>query len=297
MTTCWINGHIVAKEDACISIFDHGLLYGDGVFEGIRFYNGSAFLLDQHLQRLFDSAKALLLRIPYTPKELALAIEHTINNFGKANGYIRLVVTRGVGALGVDPLSCPKATVFIIADDLKLTQSNKKTQGLRTIIVSTRRVPNVSWDARIKSLNYLNNVLAKLEAHNANADEAIFLNQAGNIAEGALNNVFIVRDSILLTPLATDGALAGITRSLILKLAGELGLSAREQTLTPYDLYTADECFCTGTGIELAPVQEVDGRRIKHCPGPVFSALQDAFQSFIQQQTHNPVSFTREGQS
>ena len=289
MTACWLNGALVPKEKACISIFDHGLLYGDGVFEGIRFYNGHAFMLQEHLRRLFDSAAALLLRIPYTAEELTQSVYVTIKAYGEPHGYLRLVITRGEGKLGVDPQSCPKATAFIIADKLQVISETARQQGIRAVIVSTRRVPNVSWDARIKSLNYLNNVLARLEARNANADEAIMLNHAGNIAEGALNNVFVVRNGILLTPPTCDGALAGITRAVIQQLAEAHGIQAQERSLTPYDLYTADECFLSGTGIELVPVREVDGRRIGACPGPVYNKLQKAFETYVTSRTINNV--------
>ncbi len=287
MSVCWLNGKIVPNEAAVISVFDHGLLYGDGVFEGIRFYQQQVFLLNEHLDRLFDSAAALLLVIPFTRAELTRGIAEAITTFGKADGYLRLVVTRGPGKLGVDPRLCPTASVFIIADQLQVVSDKAKAQGLCTVIVSTRRIPNVSWDSRIKSLNYLNNVLAKLEAHNANADEAIMLNSAGNVAEGSVDNIFIVRNNRLLTPPTIDGALAGITRGLILQLAKENHIVADEQSLTPFDLYTADECFLTGTGMELVPVREVDGRILRQCPGPFYSQLQQAFKKYVTLHTSN----------
>lgn len=285
MAACWLNGELVPKEKACVSIFDHGLLYGDGVFEGIRFYNGRAFMLQQHLRRLYQSAAAVMLNIPYSYAALTQAIDDTITAYGEASGYIRLVVTRGEGLLGVDPCSCAAPTVFIIADALHMMCKTARDEGLRVVIVSTRRVPNVSWDARIKSLNYLNNVLARLEARNAHADEAILLNHAGNVAEGALNNVFVVRDNTLLTPPASDGALQGVTRDVILQLTRENNIHAEQQSLTPYDLYTADECFLTGTGIELVAVREVDGRPLRACPGPVFGRIQALFHDFVQRST------------
>ena len=285
MAAYWLNGELVPREKACVSLFDHGLLYGDGVFEGIRFYNGGAFMLQQHLRRLFQSAAAVMLNVPYSYEELTQAIADTIVAFGEASGYIRLVITRGEGLLGVDPQSCAAPTVFIIADHLHMLSQTARDKGLRAIIVSTRRVPNVSWDARIKSLNYLNNVLARMEARNANADEAILLNQAGNVAEGALNNVFVVRDNTLLTPPTSDGALQGVTREVILQLARENDIRTEQHSLTPYDLYTADECFLTGTGIELVAVREVDGRPLGACPGPVFSRIQDLFRDFVVRET------------
>lgn len=285
MAVCWLNGELVPKEKACVSLYDHGLLYGDGVFEGIRFYNGRAFLLHQHLRRLFHSATAMMLNIPFSHEELTQAIDDTIAAYGEANGYIRLVVTRGEGLLGVDPQSCAAPTVFIIADSLQMMSQSTRDNGIRAVIVSTRRVPNESWDARIKSLNYLNNVLARLQARNAHADEAILLNQAGNVAEGALNNVFVVRNNELFTPPTSDGALQGVTREVILQLAHENGIQAEPRSLTPYDLYTADECFLTGTGIELVAVREVDGRPLGACPGPVFGCIQNLFHNFIASNT------------
>ena len=282
MTAIWLNGTIVPKEQACISVFDHGLLYGDGIFEGIRFYNGVAFMLQEHLDRLFQSAAALLFRLPYTSQQLTTAVYEAIASHGEADGYIRLVVTRGEGALGVDPNSCAQPTVFVIADRMQIISDAARAGGIRAVIVSTRRVPNVSWDARIKSLNYLNNVLAKLEARNAGADEAIMLNTAGYVAEGAVNNVFVVQCGCLLTPLTSDGALAGVTRATLLQLAQAMNIPAEEKSLTPYDLYTADECFLSGTGVELVPVREVDGRAISMCPGPIFARLQQAFNDFVR---------------
>lgn len=285
MAAIWLDGEIVPKQQACVSVFDHGLLYGDGVFEGIRFYNGCAFLLQEHLDRLFQSAAALLLRIPYTSQQLTTAVVETIAAHGESHGYIRLVVTRGEGPMGVDPAVCTKPTVFIIADRLQLISDASRTAGIRAVIVSTRRVPNVSWDSRIKSLNYLNNVLAKLEARHAGADEAIMLNIEGNVAEGAVNNVFVVKNGRLLTPPTRDGALAGVTRATVLQLAQGCNIPAEEKSLTPYDLYTADECFLTGTGVELVPVREVDGRVVNACPGPVFGRLQQAFDGFVRDYT------------
>jgi branched-chain amino acid aminotransferase len=285
MTSIWLNGNIVPEQQACISVFDHGLLYGDGVFEGIRFYRGCAFMLPQHLDRLFQSAAALLLYIPYTLEDLTTAVYDTIAAHGEPNGYIRLVVTRGEGPLGVDPSSCTKPSVFIIADRLQIISEAARTAGIRAVIVSTRKVPNVSWDARIKSLNYLNNVLAKLEARQAGADEAILLNLAGNVAEGAVNNVFVVKNRRLLTPLTNDGALAGVTRATVLQLAQAADIAVVEKSLTPYDLYTADECFLSGTGVELVPVHSVDGRALVACPGPVFNLLKQEFEVFIQDYT------------
>ncbi len=282
---CWINGEIVQKTEARISVFDHGLLYGDGVFEGIRFYNGQAFRLQPHLQRLYRSATALALRIPYSEEELTHAVNNVIAGFGNPHGYLRLVVTRGEGLLGLDPTSCSRPNIILIADHIALVNEEQRRQGVRAVIAATRRLPPDGLDARIKSLNYLNHILARLEASNAGAQEAILLNASGHVAEGTADNVFIVRDDMLYTPRPTDGALEGVTRGIILKLAAQAGIHALEQPLAPYDLYTADECFLTGTGAELIPVREINGRPLKTCPGPVFTMLLKAFEELVRRET------------
>lgn len=284
MATIWMNGEIVPEHSAHVSVFDHGLLYGDGVFEGIRFYRNKPFMLAAHLQRLWQSANALNIIPPYSREELTDAIDQTIDRFSQVNGYLRVVITRGIGPLGVNPEKCKKPTVFIIADDLQLLPKNKRQQGISTSIVSVMRIPNRCWDSRIKSLNYLNNVLAKLQASQNGADEAIMLNEAGNISEGAINNIFMVRNNSVFTPPTNDGALSGITRQLILELAKSNGLQTTEESLTPFDLYTADECFLSGTGMELVPVNTVDGHELNHCPGPVFLSLQELFQERVEKQ-------------
>ena len=282
MAICWLDGTIVPEEQARISVFDHGLLYGDGVFEGIRFYQYQAFRLDAHLRRLQDSARAINLSIPYSMRKLDAAINEVIRSFGEACGYLRLVVTRGTGSLGVNPASCTRATVFILADTLSIVDPQVREQGAKLIIASTRRLPPDGLDPRIKSLNYLNHVLARIEANQANADEAILLNAQGHVTEGTTDNVFIVRNNMLLTPPICDGALDGITRGVIMELAAEQGIICAERTLSPYDLYTADEGFLTGTAMELIPVREIDGRMLPACPGPVFQILQQAFADRVQ---------------
>ncbi len=285
MPAFWLNGTRVAPDAASVSVLDHGLLYGDGVFEGLRFYQGRCLLLTEHLQRLWQSAHGLQLAIPYTQQQLADAIDDTIAASDLREGYLRLVVTRGTGPLGVDPTNCPQPTVFIIADKLQMVAAEKRQSGLRVAIVASRRVPNSCWDSRIKSLNYLNNVLARLQARGAGADDAIMLNENGHVAEGTAANVFAVRDGVLLTPPVSDGALAGVTRALILRLADGLALPWRETSLTAHDLYAADECFFTGTGIELLPLRTVDGYGMGSCPGPLFTALLHAFNDFVQHHT------------
>ncbi len=279
---CWLNGKIVAPEQASVSVFDHGLLYGDGVFEGIRFYNGRAFRLQAHLERLFLSARAIALAIPYSIEQLTRAVIDTIAVAPEQNGYLRLVVTRGPGPLGIDPSRCHSPVVFIIADRLQMVSERVRNEGAKVIIAATRRLGADGLDPRIKSLNYLNHILARMEATHAGADEAILLNSSGRIAEGSADNIFIVQRGELLTPPVIEGALDGITRQVVLELAGKLGIKAREIPLAPYDLFTADECFLTGTGAELIPVGFADGRSIPHCPGPVYSRLAAAFKELVQ---------------
>ena len=282
---CWLNGEIVPLYEARISVFDHGLLYGDGVFEGIRFYRGRPFRLAPHLARLQASAAAIGLSIPYDEPALELAVQETISAFGAPDGYLRLVVTRGEGRLGLDPSSCRRPNTFVIADQLALVSDAVRRDGARVIIASTRRLPLDGLDPRVKSLNYLNHILARMEASNAEADEAILLNAAGHVTEGSADNIFIVRRGAVLTPPPIDGALEGITRETVMQLAVELGIAVGETTLAPYDLYTADECFLTGTGAELIPVREIDGRVLRYCPGPAFTALQKAFAELVERET------------
>ncbi len=283
----WLNGCIVPAAQACIPLTDHGLLYGDGVFEGIRFYHGRALRLAQHVERLYRSARALCLAIPCNEQEITAAIEKTIVAFGGPEGYLRVVITRGTGKLGLDPKSCARPNLFIIADELVMVGADARTRGARVIISSTRRLPPDGLDPRIKSLNYLNHILARIEAANAGADEAILLNAQGRVTEGTADNVFIARAGALCTPPTSDGALQGITRGLVLELARELGIACAEVSLSAYDLYTADECFLTGTGAELIPVREVDGRALTSSPGAVYARVQHAFQALVARECGN----------
>lgn len=278
---CWFNGRLVPIAEARISVFDHGLLYGDGVFEGIRFYRRKPFRLEAHLDRLFDSAAAIDLRLPCTREQLTAAVAETVAAFAGDDGYLRVVVTRGEGALGIDPKNCAAPSVFVVADELSMVPRETREKGARVIVAATRRLPPDGLDPRIKSLNYLNHILARIEANHAGADEAILLNVAGRVAEGTADNVFVVRRGRLLTPPPAEGALAGITRETVLDLARAAGIEAVETTLAPYDLYTADECFLTGTGAELIPVAEVDGRRMAACPGPIYRELAQRFQALV----------------
>lgn len=270
---CWINNEIIPLKDAKISVMDHGLLYGDGIFEGIRFYNNKAFLLEAHLKRLEASAKALALELPKSINELTDIIKIVINAYENQQGYIRLIVTRGEGPLGINPALCKKPELIIIASPLNMSDEQAQTEGIRTIISSTRRIPADCLDPRIKSLNYLNAILARIEANNAGVQEAIMLNQQGYVTEGSVDNIFIVRDAELYTTPSIDGSLAGITRDQILKIANESGIKTHIETLAAYDIYAADECFLTGTGAELIPVNEVDGRKYSNCPGDIFKKL------------------------
>lgn len=282
MSICWLNGELLPVEKASISVLDHGLLYGDGIFEGIRFYHRQAFRLHEHLQRLSYSARAIGLSIPYSLKELHEAINNTIQAFAEENGYLRLVVTRGKGPLGINPAQCDIGSVFIIADKAGFISEQALQKGAKLIIATTRRISADCLDPRIKSLNYLNHILARMEANQAGADEAILLNAQGHVTEGSTDNIFIVKDHHLMTPPVSDGALDGITRQVIFELAEALGISCQEKTLSPYDLYTADEGFLTGTAMELVPVREIDGRMLGCCPGEMFQLIQQAFRMNIQ---------------
>jgi len=278
---CWLNGCLVPPDTAAISVFDHGLLYGDGVFEGIRYYHGKPFRLRAHLERLDYSAHAIALPLPYHFDALAEAVRETVAAAGNPDGYLRLVVTRGSGPLGLDPRRCGQPNCFILASPLAMVSNEARARGARLIIAATRRLGPDGLDPRVKSLNYLNHILARIEANNAGADEAILLNAQGRVAEGTADNIFIVRRGELLTPPVIEGALEGITRNTLLELAAQAGIRAREAPLAPYDLYTADECFLTGTGAELIPVREVEGRPVQVCPGPVYKGLLARYREVI----------------
>jgi len=274
----WIDGQLVDESEAKVSVFDHGLLYGDGVFEGIRMYHNRIFKLEEHIERLFWSAKAILLEIPMTPAELTRACVETCKANGLRDGYIRLLVTRGKGTLGLDPRRCPKPSVIIIAATIQLYPEKYYDEGLTIVTVPTTRNLVNSVNPAIKSLNYLNNILARIEANNAGVEEAILLNTEGFVAECTGDNVFIVHKGRLLTPPLSAGALYGITRGTVLDCAKELGIAWAEPQLTRYDVYVADEMFLTGTAAEMVPVVKVDGRVIGNGkPGPVTLQLMKAF--------------------
>jgi len=280
----YIDGKFYAKEDAKISVYDHGLLYGDGVFEGIRSYEGKVFRMQAHLDRLWNSAKAILLNIPITREEMALAIEQTLAANGIREGYIRVVVTRGAGSLGLDPSRCSNPQVIIITDYISLYPEELYRNGLEIVTVSVARNHPAALSPRIKSLNYLNNILAKIEGVQAGCVEALMLNHKGEVAECTGDNVFLVRDGELLTPSLESGILEGITRDAVIELARAAGIAVHELPLTKHDVYIADECFLTGTAAELVPVVKVDSRPIGDGqPGPITRGLIERFHKLTRE--------------
>jgi branched-chain amino acid aminotransferase len=280
----WIDGKFFNKEDAKISVYDHGLLYGDGVFEGIRVYRGKIFECDAHLRRLFDSAKAICLKCPHTAQQLKSAMEETVRANGFSDCYIRLVITRGVGYLGLNPSKCPTPSVIIITDTIELYPQEMYSNGMSIITASVVRNHPNALSPRVKSLNYLNNILAKIEAADANVPEALMLNQEGNVAECTGDNIFIVQDGKVRTPCTADGILEGVTRKVIIQLCQKLSIPCAEKTIQRHDLYIADECFLSGTAAEVIPVTRIDGRVIgTGHPGPVTRKITDAFHHFVRQ--------------
>jgi branched-chain amino acid aminotransferase len=258
----FLNGEFVTKENAKISVYDHGFLYGDGVFEGIRVYSGNVFRLKEHIDRLYNSAKSILLTIPYTKEEMTNYVIETIRKNQYQDAYIRLVVSRGVGDLGLDPYKCKKPQVVIIVEPLALFPKHLYETGIEVVTVATRRNRSDVLSPKVKSLNYLNNVLVKIEAHLANVSEALILNDQGYVAEGSGDNVFIIKDEVIYTPPGYVGALEGITRQAIIEIAQELGYVVKEEPFTRHDVYVADEVFLTGTAAEVIAVVKVDGRVI-----------------------------------
>jgi branched-chain amino acid aminotransferase len=279
----YMDGKFYDEEDAKISVFDHGLLYGDGIFEGIRAYHGRVFKLKEHIDRLYYSAKAIMLTIPLQPAEMLGAVVETCRHNHVQDAYIRLVVTRGIGALGLNPRSCRNPSVIIIAANIQLYPLEYYQKGLEIITVPTVRNLHSALNPAIKSLNYLNNILAKIEANQAGCEEAIMLNAEGYVAECTGDNIFIVRGNELLTPPLAAGALYGITRRVVMEIATESGLKASEPNLTRYDLFNADECFLTGSAAELVPVVKIDGRVIgAGKPGPVTERLVSQYRSLTK---------------
>ncbi|HEY4272757.1 MAG TPA: branched-chain-amino-acid transaminase [Candidatus Udaeobacter sp.] len=285
----YIDGKFYSEANAKVSVFDHGLLYGDGIFEGIRFYNGRVFRLEEHMERLWDSARSICLEIPMTRQEMTEALLETIRQNHLRDGYIRLLVTRGVGNLGLNPEQCKKPSVIIIAATIALYHEDFYRKGLNIVTVATRRSNPASLNPAVKSLNYLNNVMARIEANLAGADEALMLNDAGNIAECTADNVFIIKDGQIYTPPIAAGALRGITRSVVFDIAGEFGIKVIEADLTRHDVFVADECFLTGTAAEIIPVVKADGRVIGNGkPGPLSTRIIGRFRE-ITRETGTPI--------
>jgi branched-chain amino acid aminotransferase len=279
----YIDGKFYDENNAKVSVFDHGLLYGDGVFEGIRAYNGRVFKLKEHIERLYYSAKAILLTIPMTMEEMTKAVILACRENNIVDGYIRLVVTRGIGTLGLNPFKCSKPSVIIIADKIQLYPPKVYEEGMAIITAATTRNLHNALNPAIKSLNYLNNILAKIEAINADVEEAIMLNAEGFVAECTGDNIFIVKGKKLMTPPLSAGALRGITRAVVMDIAEQEGLEVSEPNLTRYDIYNADECFLTGTAAELVPVTKIDRRIIgTGKPGPVTKLLLEKFHALTK---------------
>jgi len=279
----YINGEYYPKSQAKVSVYDHGLLYGDGVFEGIRAYNSVVFKLKEHIDRLYRSARVIMLQIPLTKEEMIKAVLETLQKNNLRDAYIRLVVTRGVGDLGLDPRKCPKPTVIIITDVIKLHSGKAKEKGIRAMIVWVKRDPVDATSHEVKSLNYLNSILGKIEANIAGFDEAICLDKNGHISEGVAENLFIVQNGKVTTPPTSTGALVGITRDVVMKLAEKIEYKAIERTITPTDLFTADEAFFTGTAAEIVPIVEVNKRIIGDGkPGPITRQLMQEFEKLVR---------------
>ena len=274
----FLGNKLVDEKDAVVSVFDHGLLYGDGVFEGIRAYHGRVFLLDEHIDRLYDSAKAIALEIPMTKQEMVQAVVDTCKANEIADGYIRLVITRGTGTLGLNPYLCEKAEVVIIAAKIQLYPQELYANGLKIITAGTVRNHTEALNPRVKSLNYLNNVMAKIEAINAGCMECLMLNPQGQVAEASGDNVFAIKNGVVTTPPSWCGALEGLTRNKVMELARAAGYEVRESVMARYDLYVADEVFLTGTAAEIISVVDIDKRRIGDGkPGKITKQLRDLY--------------------
>jgi branched-chain amino acid aminotransferase len=285
----YVDGKFYSEANAKVSVFDHGLLYGDGIFEGIRFYNGRVFRLEQHLERLWNSARSICLEIPMSRQEMTEALLETIRQNHLRDGYIRLVVTRGVGNLGLNPEQCKNPSVIIIVATIALYHEDFYRKGLSIVTVATRRSNPASLNPAVKSLNYLNNVMARIEANLASADEALMLNDAGNVAECTADNVFIIKHGQIFTPPITAGALQGITRSVVFDIAGEFDLKVIEADFTRHDIFVSDECFLTGTAAEIVPVVKADGRIIGNGKlGPITTRIVARFREMTQK-TGTPI--------
>ncbi len=283
MATIWIDGEWHDKTTARVSVFDHGLLYGDGVFEGIRVYAGKIFKLQEHLDRLYDCAHAILLTVPIPKDEFGRVLEEAVRRSGLAEAYIRPIVTRGMGDLGIDPRNCPKPSVIIIVDKIAIWPPERYQQGLSVVTAGTPIPHRESLSPRIKSLNYLCHAMAKMEANVAGADEALMLDTTGHVAEGTGQNIFVVKRRVLRTPPLHAGILAGVTRAVVMQLAREAGCDVKEDMLNRFDIYTADEAFLTGSASEIAPIRCYDGRTVgSGVAGPVTRDLMARFQACVR---------------
>jgi len=279
----YIDGEYYPKSQAKISVYDHGFLYGDGVFEGICAYNGVVFKLKEHIDRLYRSAHAIMLQIPVSKEKMMEIVLETLRKNGLRDAYVRLIVTRGVGDLGLDPRKCPKPTIIVITDTLVIHKSDAKEKGITAMITWVERDPVDATTHEVKSLNYLNSVLAKIEANNYGADEAIFLDKNGCVCEGAAENIFIVKNGRIYMPPSSTGALPGITAETVKELAKSLGYEVIEKSITPYELFTADEVFFTGTAAEIVPVREINKRQIGDGkPGPITRRLMKEYSKLLQ---------------
>lgn len=279
----YINGKLFSREDAKISVFDHGLLYGDGVFEGITFYNGRVFRLIQHIKRLYESAQTIALKIPMSVGKMIEEVKKTVEANELKNGYIRLLVTRGAGKLGLNPFTCETPSIIIIVDKLSLYPQALYETGLNVMTTATVRTPDVSLSPRVKSMNYLNNIMARIESLTAGADEALMLNTNGFVAECAGDNIFTIKEHALYTPSVSSGILRGITRDAVIELAEKNGMSVFEIEMTRHDIFNAEECFLTGSAAEIIPVVKLDGRAIGNGkPGTVTKMLMAQFKKLIE---------------
>lgn len=283
MATIWLDGEWHDRDTAKVSVYDHGLLYGDGVFEGIRVYGGKVFRLDEHVDRLYDSARALWLEVPIPREELGRVIEEAVRRSGLAEAYVRPIVTRGVGDLGLDPRKCVRPSVIVIVDAIRMWSAELYDRGLNVITAATPIPHRESLSPRVKSLNYLAHILARIEGINAGADEVLMLDSAGHVAEGSGENVFVVRDRVIRTPPAWSGILRGVTRDAVIELARGAGYDLREEVLNRYDIYTADEAFFSGTAAEVVAIRALDGRAVgAGRRGPVTADLAERYRALTR---------------
>jgi branched-chain amino acid aminotransferase len=283
VATIWLDGEWHDRDTAKVSVYDHGLLYGDGVFEGIRVYGGKVFRLDEHVDRLYDSARALWLEVPIPREELGRVIEEAVRRSGLAEAYVRPIVTRGVGDLGLDPRKCVRPSVIVIVDAIRMWSAELYDRGLNVITAATPIPHRESLSPRVKSLNYLAHILARIEGINAGADEVLMLDSAGHVAEGSGENVFVVRDRVIRTPPAWSGILRGVTRDAVIELARGAGYDLREEVLNRYDIYTADEAFFSGTAAEVVAIRALDGRAVgAGRRGPVTADLAERYRALTR---------------